>query len=344
MNTLESMRLFVKVAEAGSFTRGAIAAGATAPQASRAIAMLEGRLRTRLLNRTTRQVALTDAGERYLRQCRDILGLVEFAEAEAAGAAFEPTGILRIHAGTGFGQHYLVPRIASYCRENPNVQIDLTLGQRIPDIIEQRFDLAIVVTNTLSDSTLVAERVGSTFSILCASPEYLRRRGCPRSVQQLHDHVCLQLVVPNLPESCWIFEGEPEEIFSPSQSWALVVNVADALAEAVRAGLGIAPLPASTAIDGLRDGSLVRVLPGRRLRWYNIHALYASRRHLDAKIRTFIDFLRAEVQPMLSNDVHEINRLTKIGWLSSAAIEKGMALQQLDAMAQSIDYDTKSTR
>jgi DNA-binding transcriptional LysR family regulator len=320
MDTLESMRLFVKVAETGNFTRAAIAAEATTPHVSRAIATLEARLRTRLLNRTTRQVSLTDVGERYLRHCREILGLVEIAEAEASGAAIEPSGRLRVHAGTGFGQHYLLPRIARYCRKHPEVKIDLSLGQRIPDLIEQRFDLAVVVTNALSDSTLIAERVGSTFSVLCASPEYLRRRGRPRSVHQLHEHVCLQLAMPNVPEDCWIFDGKPAEIFSPLQPWTLVVNVADALAEAVRAGLGIGPLPASAAIRGLRDGSLVRVLPDHRLGAYDIHALYTSRRHLDAKIRTFIEFLRDEVRPVLTAEEYEINRLTASGWPSPAPV------------------------
>jgi DNA-binding transcriptional LysR family regulator len=327
MNTLESMHLFVKVAQAGSFTRGAAAAGVTVPYVSRAISSLEARLRTRLLNRTTRQVALTDVGMRYLMDCREILKLVEIAEAEAAGAAIEPSGILRMHAGTGFGQHYLLPRVASYCAKYPNVRIDLSLGQRIPDLIEQRFDLAVVVTNTLNDSTLIAERMGSTFSVLCASPEYLRRRGRPRTVQQLHDHVCLQLAMPNLPENCWIFEGEAEEIFSPLQPWTLVVNVADALAEAVRAGLGIGPLPGSAAVDGLRDGSLVRVLPERRLGRYDIQALYPSRRHLDAKVRTFIDFLRMEIEPMLSAEMQEIERLTTTSRQSHTRLDQNMSIR-----------------
>jgi DNA-binding transcriptional LysR family regulator len=317
MNTLESMRLFVKVAEAGSFIRGATAAGASAANVSRAVAMLEARLRTRLLNRTTRRIALTDVGERYLQQCREILGLIDFAEAEAAEAAMEPAGVLRIHAGIGFGKHYLVPKIAAYCEKNPRVQIDLTLGQQIPDLIEQRVDLAIVVANRLNDSTLIAERVGSTFNILCAAPDYLRRRGHPRSVAQLHDHACLQLAMPNVADNCWVFEGASKEVFSPLQPWTLIVNVADVLAEAVKSGLGIGPLPAAAAIDGLRDGSLVRVLPELSVGHHDIRALYASRRHLDAKIRTFVDFLRAEIRPMLSVEAREVSRLTSGARLSS---------------------------
>ncbi|MBN3725387.1 LysR family transcriptional regulator [Burkholderia sp. Ac-20379] len=311
MPTLENMRLFVKVVETGSFTKAAQAAHVATPQVSRAISSLETQLRVRLLNRTTRRIAVTEAGERYLVHCRQILDLVDEAEAEASGAARCPSGRLRVHATAGFGRHYLVPRLARYRERYPEVTIDLTLAQRVPDLVDEGYDLAVVVASELGDSTLVAERIGTTYSVLCASPAYLARTGVPETVADLHDHVCLQLVVPNASTSGWQLEGATSsELFAPEQEWPFVVNVADAMADALRSGMGIGPLPISTALDGLRDGSLARVLPAWRLRSNGIHALYPSRRHLEAKVRTFIDYLRAVVPPVLELESHALSSLT----------------------------------
>ncbi|WP_186137745.1 LysR family transcriptional regulator [Burkholderia gladioli] len=314
MPTLENMRLFVKVVETGSFTRAAQATHVATPQVSRAISSLETQLRVRLLNRTTRRVAVTEAGERYVAHCREILELVDHAEAEAeaSGAARCPSGRLRIHASSGFGRHYLLPRLARYRETYPEVTIDLTLAQRMPDLVDEGYDLAVVVASQLDDSALIAERIGNTYSVLCASPAYLRRSGAPATVADLHDHVCLQLMVPNASAGSWQLEGmASSESFTPRRQWPFVVNVADAMADALRSGMGIGPLPLSTALDSLRDGSLVRVLPAWRLRSHGIHALYPSRRHLEAKVRTFIDYLRAVVPPLLELETHALSTLTQ---------------------------------
>lgn len=312
MPTLENMRLFVKVVETGSFTKAAQAAHVATPQVSRAISSLETQLRVRLLNRTTRRIAVTEAGERYVAHCREILELVDHAEAEASGAARCPSGRLRVHASSGFGRHYLLPRLASYREAYPEVTIDLTLAQRMPDLVDEGYDLAVVVANQLDDSALIAERIGTTYSVLCASPAYLRRSGAPATVADLHDHVCLQLMVPNASAGSWQLEGiASSESFAPRRQWPFVVNVADAMADALRSGMGIGPLPMSTALDGLRDGSLARVLPAWRLRSHGIHALYPSRRHLEAKVRTFIDYLRAVVPPLLEIETHALSTLTQ---------------------------------
>jgi DNA-binding transcriptional LysR family regulator len=312
MPTLENMRLFVKVVETGSFTKAAQSAFVATPQVSRAISSLEAQLRVRLLNRTTRRVALTEAGERYLAHCRQILDLVDEAEAEASGAVRCASGRLRVHASAGFGRHYLVPRLSRYRECYPEVTIDLTLAQRMPDLVEEGFDLALVVANELDDSTLVAERIGTSHSVLCAAPAYLARAGVPASVADLDHHACLQLVVPNAPTGSWALEGPVSSAtFTPAQPWPFVVNIADAMADALRSGMGIGPLPVWTALDGLRDGTLARVLPGWRLRSHGIHALYPSRRHLEAKVRTFIDHLRSVVPPLLELETHALNRFTQ---------------------------------
>jgi DNA-binding transcriptional LysR family regulator len=306
MDTLESMRMFARVVEAGSFTKAASLASVTTPQASRAITELESRLHTRLLHRTTRHLSLTEAGERYLQHCEQILAQVDLAEAEAAGAGAQPSGKLRVHATTSFGQHHLAPLIARYRKRFPEVVIDLVLAQRVPDLVDEGFDISVVVARELADSALVSQRIGSVYTILCASPRYLAKHGTPVRLADLNKHTCLQLILPDVPLGQWHFEGVDESVFRHMRPAPLTVNVAEALGEVIRAGMGIGPLPIAVALPGLRDGSLVRVLPSHRLRANNIYAMYASRRYLDAKIKTFVEFLRDQVPLALAEQDGEL--------------------------------------
>lgn len=310
MHTLENMRLFIKVVEAGSFTKASAAASVTTSQVSRAIGTLEAKLGTRLLNRTTRRLAVTEAGMRYLEHCRHIIDLVDLAEVEAAGTAIRPSGRLRVHASTDFGRKYLVPRLAHYRARYPDVRIELTLAQRVPNLLDEGQDLAVVVANTLSDSAVVSQQIGSTYCVLCASPQYVNSRGAPQTVRDLAQHSCLQLELPNVLTGAWMFDNPSHELFSPPGPWPLVVNVPDALADAIRGGMGIGPLPLPTALEGMRTGELVRVLPLHRLTGHSIRVLYMSRRHLDAKVRTFIDFLKSVVPPAIEADKLELESLS----------------------------------
>ncbi|WP_028221493.1 LysR family transcriptional regulator [Paraburkholderia oxyphila] len=300
MDTLRNMRIFVRVVESGSFTRAAASETMTTAQVSRAVTDLESRLRARLLNRTTRRMSLTEAGERYLQSCRRILADIEQAEAEAAAAQANPAGRLRVYGGTSFGQHYVMPLIARYQQHLPDVAVDLTIAQEMPDIIEEGFDVAVVVAAELEDSALISQQLGSTAAILCASPSYLRLRGEPRSFDDLEMHTCLHLTDASLPAGQWVSEGPYGETFRHTAVTPFQVNNPEALALAIREGMGIGPLPVPVALPGLADGSLVRVLPTHRLQKLNIYALYASRRYLDAKIRTFVEFLRDKVPAVLA--------------------------------------------
>jgi DNA-binding transcriptional LysR family regulator len=291
MDTLESMRMFARVVEAGSFTKAASLASVTTPQASRAITDLESRLHTRLLHRTTRHLSLTEAGERYLQHCEQILAQIDLAEAEAAGAGAQPSGKLLI---------------ARYRKRFPEVVIDLVLAQRVPDLVDEGFDISVVVARELADSALVSQRIGSVYTILCASPRYLEKHGTPVRLADLNKHTCLQLTLPDVPLGQWHFEGVDESVFRHVRPAPLTVNVAEALGEVIRAGMGIGPLPIAVALPGLRDGSLVRVLPSHRLRANNIYAMYASRRYLDAKIKTFVEFLRDQVPLALAEQDGEL--------------------------------------
>jgi DNA-binding transcriptional LysR family regulator len=302
MDTLQNMRAFVKVVEAGSFTAAAQRMNTTTAYASRAVSDLEAHLRARLLNRTTRRIALTEAGERYLQRCEEILAYVDQAEAEAENAQALPSGKLKVHAMPSLGQHYLVPAIAGYQARYPTVSVSLALSQRLPDLLEEGFDVSITLSSALHDSGLVSQRLGSMYSILCASPGYAGAHGLPGSTAALAEHPALQLVTPMFATGEWRLHGPRGEETIDVGAAKFQVNAAEALAVAIRAGMGIGPLPLSSAAPALRDGTLVRVLPGYRLHLLNLYALYASRQYLDAKIKTWIRFLREELPAALAAD------------------------------------------
>jgi len=300
VDTLTNMRIFVRVAEEGSFTAAAQRLDITTPAVSRAIAALEAYLRARLLNRSTRRVVLTEAGLRYLQRCEQILTFVDQAEAEAADAQLSPSGRLRVHATSTFGQTYVTPAVVRYRQRYPDVSVDLTLSQHLPDIIEEGYDVSVVLhVDELPDSSLVAQPLGTLHSVLCASPAYLQKRGVPQGVDELSKHDCFQFVSPVYPDDRWLLEGpngiETVHLRDPG----FRINSVDGLAVALKEGIGIGAVPISTAALALRDGSLVRVLPDYRLQALTAYALYTSRRYLDAKIKTFVESLRDFIPEML---------------------------------------------
>ncbi|MBP0589675.1 LysR family transcriptional regulator [Paraburkholderia sp. LEh10] len=302
MDTFITMRIFVRVAEEGSFTAAAMRLNITTPAVSRAISALEAHLHTRLLNRSTRKVVLTEAGHRYLQRCEQILAVVEQAEAEAADAQVRPTGQLRVHATASFGQTYVTPAIVRFRQRHPSVSVDLTLSQHVPDIIDEGYDVSVQLSaDELPDSSLVAQPLGTLHSILCAAPAYLREHGAPRDVHQLSRHACFRFVSPLFPNDRWLLDGPGGTQTVPLHPAGFRVNSADALAVALKDGIGIGAVPMSTAAPALRDGSLVRVLPGYRLQPLNAYALYTSRRYLDAKIKAFVEFLRDVIPQMLES-------------------------------------------
>jgi DNA-binding transcriptional LysR family regulator len=304
MDLLRSMRIFTRVAEAASFTAAAQQLDITTAQASRAVTDLEAHLRTRLLNRTTRRVALTDAGNRYLARCKEVIALVDVSEAEASNAQVSPSGVLRMHAPITFGQHYVVPALTRYLDAHPQVRVELTLSQNVPDMLDEGYDVFLqITTSTLPDSALISHRICTMPSVLCASPRYIERAGVPRSIDELPEHACLQLVTAFFPVDRWIFEGPQGSVEVDLPPGRLRVNAADALAVAVTDGLGIAPLPALSVQPLLKSGALVRVLPEWELQTMTIYAMYASRQYLDAKIKTWVAFLRDFVVGTLESEL-----------------------------------------
>lgn len=292
MDVFQTMRFFMAVAQSGSFTAAAQLLDTTTTNVSKAVSSLEARLQTRLINRTTRRLALTEAGIRYLQRCEKILDEVREAEQEAGTAQTNPAGRLKIHAMSAIGNHYVIDAIAQYRERHPSVLFDLTLTNRLPDLLEEGYDMSIVLARELPDSGFVAQRLGITYSILCASPAYLQKRGTPDTPGSLATHDCLRIVNTVMPVQHWVFEGPEgvETVDTPESPFH--VNTADAMTIAITQGMGIGIQPVASAAAGLKTGALVRVLPAYHFEELNLYAIYPSRKFVDAKIKTWVEFLK----------------------------------------------------
>jgi DNA-binding transcriptional LysR family regulator len=204
MDVFQAMRVFTRVVDAGTFTAAAQTLGLSTAQVSRQVSELESHLQARLLQRTTRRLGLTEVGSRYLERCRHILSELEDAGAEAGGAYLMPRGRLRVHAITGLGTHLLAPLAARYSELYPEVNLELTLSQRHPDLLEEGQDVVITLARELPDSELVAQLLGTTYSVVCAAPSYLGQHGIPMTLDELSQHRCLRLLDPVFGDS-WTF-------------------------------------------------------------------------------------------------------------------------------------------
>lgn len=293
MDILHAMRTFVRVIDTGSFTAAAQQSDTSTAQVSRLVSELENHLQARLLHRTTRRLALTEAGQRYLEQSREILGQVELARVEASGAHLVPKGRLRVHSTIGLGIQLLATLAGHYNSTYPDVNLDLVLSQRQPDLLEDNLDVVITLSRELPDSELIAQKLGTVFHVVCASPIYLKQHGAPKVPADLERHRCLRLADPVFADS-WSFVGNgTEQTILPGETFK--VNVAEAMSSAAEAGMGICLLPDYVAVPALQRGSLVRVLPQFRLQEKSVYALYPSRRFLDAKVKTWVEFLKQEL-------------------------------------------------
>jgi len=303
MDMLHAMQTFVRVVDGGSFTATAQQADTSTAQVSRLVSELENHLQARLLHRTTRRLALTEAGERYLEQCRLILEQVEQARVEAGGAHKVPKGRLRVHSTIGLGIQLLATLAGRYNETYPDVNLDLILSQRKPDLLEDSLDVVITLSRELPDSELIAQPLGTVYHVVCASPIYLRQHGAPQVPADLEQHRCLRLADPVFADN-WTFVGDGvEHTIQPGETFK--VNVAEAMSAAAEAGMGICLLPDYVAVPALQRGSLVRLLPQYRLQEKSIFALYPSRRFLDAKVRTWVEFLKREL-PQAFFNYHQV--------------------------------------
>ncbi|TIU69332.1 MAG: LysR family transcriptional regulator, partial [Mesorhizobium sp.] len=257
MDRLDAMSLFVATVEAGSLSAAARRAGVPLATVSRKLSDLEKHLKTRLLNRSTRRLVLTDAGQSYLAACRRILDEVNEAERTAAGEYSSPTGELVITAPVVFGRLHVLPVITDFLAIYPQVDVRLTLSDRITQLVEEHIDLALRI-GELPDSAMVAIRVGSIRRIVCASPAYLASQGTPEKPSELAGHSCVTFEGLASPAT-WSFGAGKTETTIPVRS-RLQVNTAEAAIDAAIAGLGLTKVLSYQADAGVRAGTLRVVL------------------------------------------------------------------------------------
>lgn len=298
---LHAMRAFVCVVDSGSFTAAADQMALTTAQVSRLVGELEKRLQAKLLHRTTRQRALTEAGEAYLERCREVLGLVAEAEAQASGAALVPRGRLRLQCMTSFGQRYVSPLLPAFLREHPSIQVEYRTSQYEPDLLARGTDVSLYLAAGLQDSGLVSRRLGTTFSILCASPAYLAAHRAPRSPADLARHPCLQLVNPSVSPD-WQLQGSRQRFHQLTPEGPCTADTPELLREAAEHGAGIALLPLFSVIESVRARRLARVLPAWRSPDIGVFALMPSRHFVDARTRAWLSFLDQHLVPAISAD------------------------------------------
>jgi DNA-binding transcriptional LysR family regulator len=298
---LHAMNAFVHVMDGGSFTAAAEHMGVTKAQVSRLVSLLENRLQTKLLHRSTRRIAATSVGERYAEQCKTILDLVAQAEGEAAGATHQLSGRLRVMSMAAFGSRYVTPLVARFCADNPRVTVEYSASQNLPDLLAEGADVSIYLAHALPDSALVARKLGRMFSVLCAAPDYLARHGEPQNPGDLARHTCLRLVNSSF-SSRWELDCGDQHILLEPQG-PLIGNATEVLLDSALCGLGIVLLPAYSVVDDLRQGRLAQVLPAWRSPEIGIFALQPSGRFVDAKTRAWIKLLQEELPPAIARDM-----------------------------------------
>lgn len=292
MDRFAAMQAFVAVVETGSFVRAGERLGLSATSVSRAVAALEAHLDVRLLYRTTRRVSLTDAGRTYYRYAVDLLA--DLAEAEAAVSADSRTasGVLRLSVPVTFGVLHLAPLLPRFRQQHPGLTLDLSLDDRITDLVEEGRDLAVRISRELLATTLVARPLTSAQLVVCAAPSYLARFGAPQSPEELGRHQCLLYSYADQAGQ-WAFRAPDGSVHHVAVKGVMIANNGDVLRLAALAGEGIVVQPSFIVGDDLLSGRLVPLLQDYALPPLKVYAVYPGRRHLPAKVRLFIEFLKA---------------------------------------------------
>lgn len=288
MDRFLEMRTFVQVVDTGSFVGAAEPLDMSKAAVSRYVADLEARLGVRLLHRTTRRLSLTEDGEVFYLRCKELLGGLDAAEAEVTARSGDAVGQLRVNAPVSFGILYLAPVWAAFKARHPQVSFDVTLSDRVVDIVDEGFDLAIRITQ-LQNSSLITRRLASTRMVLCASPTYLARQGTPVHPSELVQHHILAYSYWSSRDE-WAFDG-PDGVVVVKTTPCLRSNNGDTCRAVALAHEGIILQPSFMVGADLAAGTLVELCPGYRALEMGIHAVYSSRKHVAPKVRLLIDFL-----------------------------------------------------
>lgn len=292
MADLNLMAVFARVVEAGSFSEAARRAGTSRSSISKAVAKLEKSLGAHLLNRTTRHLSLTEIGAAVAEHCARILEEATEAEKLVGSLSNEARGVLRVSASVAFGTLHVAPALAEFLPRHPELKIDLSITDRWVNLAEEGFDVAIHVSGD-PPPNLVARPLAPVRRQLCATPEYFRRRGIPRTPADLAEHNCLDYTRSGEPGR-WRFTGPEGEISVPING-PLHVDDDEALSQAVLGGLGVGLLPTFIVGKALQNGDLQAVLSEYIPVERHVYAMYLPTRHLPNKVRVFIDFMLSHI-------------------------------------------------
>lgn len=296
---LNDISLFIRIVETGSFTAAADSLGVQKSTISRRIAQLEDDLNIRLLQRTTRKLTLTQDGEELFARCQPLINELETARDHLASAQDNPKGRLRITMPSELAVFMMNDMIGSFLRRYPSIHLEVELSTRVVDLVEEGVDLAIRV-GELADSSLIARHLTRVNRSLYATPAYLAARGIPQTPADLAGHACYGTLKPM---EYWHFENWPEPVEVTGQ---LKANSTNFIREIIQQDMGIGRLPRMFCQDAVREGRLVEVLPAFKSPPFDVNALYPSRRHLNPKVRLFID--------------HMMEMIDKTSWISESLV------------------------
>jgi len=302
MDRFESMAILVTVAEAGSLSAAARRLGTPLATVSRKISQLESHLGTKLLNRSSRRLVLTDAGRSYVEACRRILEDVGEAERAASGEYRAPKGELVIAAPIVFGRLHVLPVVVAFLESFPQIDVRIALFDRVVDLLEEHVDVALRI-GELPDSSLVATRVGAIRRVVCASSAYFAKRGVPKSPAQLGEHDCVTFE-SLMSSKEWIFAAGSSKVAVPIRS-RLVVNTAEAAIDAAIAGIGITRVLSYQVAESVRTGKLTLALQEFEPKPWPVSLVYTGRRLLPLKVRAFLDFATPRLEGRLSSLLDE---------------------------------------
>ncbi|MYM27072.1 LysR family transcriptional regulator [Duganella sp. CY15W] len=289
MDRITAARVFVSIAERGSMIAAADALDMSRAMVTRYLAEMEEWAGARLLQRSTRRLSLTDAGDVTLARCRRMLEVADDMAVAAGDEADVPQGLLRITCSQSLAQAEVASAVGAYLKRYPRTAVDLQMNNRAVNLIEERIDLALRVTNTL-EPNLIARQLGNCDSVVCAAPSYLKERGTPQQPQDLAGHNCLTYTY--FGKSLWQFtRGQDGAALSVPVSGNLSANEDLILLKAAEQGAGIALQPLYSAAPLIADGRLVALLPGYTPQRMGIYGIYTSRQHMPPALRTMLDLL-----------------------------------------------------
>ncbi len=295
MDHLQSMRVFVKVADLGSFSKAALELQLSKAVVTRNVADLEGKLNTRLLSRTTRSFSVTEMGRVYLDKVRRIIDQLEDVEQMVLERTHEPVGTLRLVVPVTFGLHHLAPVLDEYTRKYPLVIPDISLVEKSVDLVGEGFDVGIMIGSWLRGGSLISRRLLTGQMLVCATPGYLATHGTPRCPEDLLEHAYLSLPTEG-PDSTPVFAGPAGEARLRARN-VMTVNNTEILRQLTLRGAGIAILPSYLVAADLACGQLTQLMPEYRLAPVDVVIAYASRSYMPSKVRSFIDHLVGHFGP-----------------------------------------------